>query len=46
MAGRRVIGYTRVSTAEQVEGFGLTVQRKAITAHCKDNGLGLVLNQA
>jgi DNA invertase Pin-like site-specific DNA recombinase len=41
MPARKVIGYTSVSTAEQVEGFGLTVQRKAITDHCKDNGLRL-----
>ncbi len=42
MAARKVIGYTRVSTAEQVEGFGLTVQRKAITDYCKQNDLRLV----
>lgn len=39
---RKVLGYTRVSTAEQVEGFGLTVQRKAITDYCKQNGLRLI----
>jgi len=37
-----VLGYTRVSTAEQVEGFGLTVQRRAITDYCEENGLRLV----
>jgi DNA invertase Pin-like site-specific DNA recombinase len=42
MPARKVIGYTRVSAAEQVEGFGLTVQRKAITDHCKENGLRLI----
>jgi hypothetical protein len=42
MPARKVIGYTRVSTAEQVEGFGLTVQRRAITDYCKENGLRLV----
>lgn len=40
--GRRVIGYVRVSTAEQVEGFGLLVQRNAIGAYCKMNGYRLV----
>jgi DNA invertase Pin-like site-specific DNA recombinase len=39
---RKVLGYTRVSTAEQVEGFGLAVQRKAITDYCKQNNLRLV----
>jgi DNA invertase Pin-like site-specific DNA recombinase len=42
MPARKVLGYTRVSTAEQVEGFGLTVQRKAIAAYCKENGLRLI----
>jgi DNA invertase Pin-like site-specific DNA recombinase len=42
MARQRVIGYTRVSTAEQVEGFGLDVQEAGIRAHCKGHGLRLV----
>lgn len=42
MAARKVLGYTRVSTAEQVEGFGLDLQRKAIRDYCKANGLRLV----
>jgi DNA invertase Pin-like site-specific DNA recombinase len=42
MAARKVIGYVRVSTQEQVDGFGLTVQRKAIADYAKANGLRLV----
>jgi len=37
-----VIGYTRVSTAEQVEGFSLAVQCKAIADYCKEHGFRLV----
>ena len=36
---QKVIGYTRVSTAEQVEGFGLDVQESKIRAYCKAEGL-------
>jgi DNA invertase Pin-like site-specific DNA recombinase len=39
---RKAIGYVRVSTAEQVEGFGLVVQRKGIATYCKENGFRLV----
>jgi DNA invertase Pin-like site-specific DNA recombinase len=42
MPARKVIGYVRVSTQEQVDGFGLTVQRKTITDYAKANGLRLV----
>jgi len=42
MARQRVIGYTRVSTAEQVDGFGLDVQQEKIRAYCKAEGLQLV----
>jgi DNA invertase Pin-like site-specific DNA recombinase len=42
MAARKVLGYTRVSTQEQVTGFGLEVQRKAIKDYCGANGLRLV----
>ena len=42
MARPKVIGYTRVSTAEQVEGFGLDVQEAAIRKYCKAEGLHLV----
>lgn len=42
MAMRKVVGYVRVSTAEQVEGFGLDVQRSAIERFCKAKRLGLV----
>jgi DNA invertase Pin-like site-specific DNA recombinase len=42
MAKQKVFGYTRVSTAEQVEGFGLDVQEAAIRKYCKDEGLLLV----
>jgi DNA invertase Pin-like site-specific DNA recombinase len=38
----KVIGYTRVSTAEQVDGFGLKVQETAIRDYCRSNGLQLV----
>lgn len=38
----KVIGYTRVSTAEQVDGYGLEVQEKAIRAYCRTNRLKLV----
>jgi hypothetical protein len=33
MAQQRVIRYTRVSTSEQVDGFGLEVQEAAIGAY-------------
>lgn len=42
MTTQRVIGYVRVSTQEQVEGFGLTIQRDGIRAYCKERGLRLV----
>ena len=38
----RAIGYIRVSTTEQVSGFGLDVQEKAIRDYCKANRLRLV----
>jgi DNA invertase Pin-like site-specific DNA recombinase len=36
------IGYLRVSTTEQVKGFGLDVQEKAIRDFCKAEGMRLV----
>ena len=42
MAARKMLGYTRVSTQEQVTGFGLEVQAKAIKDYAKANGLRLV----
>ena len=42
MTTQRVIGYVRVSTQEQIEGFGLAVQRDGIRAYCKERGLRLV----
>ena len=42
MAKTPAVGYVRVSTQEQVEGFGLEVQEKAIRDHAKANGLRLV----
>lgn len=42
MAAQKVIGYVRVSTAEQVDGFGLDVQENAIRSHCRVHGLRLV----
>jgi DNA invertase Pin-like site-specific DNA recombinase len=41
MSVRRVLGYIRVSTQEQVSGFGLDVQRAAIRDYCKANELRL-----
>jgi DNA invertase Pin-like site-specific DNA recombinase len=41
-ARQRVVGYIRVSTAEQVDGFGLQVQEKAIRAYCRAQRLRLV----
>jgi DNA invertase Pin-like site-specific DNA recombinase len=41
-ARKKVIGYVRVSTQEQVGGFGLDVQRKAIKDYCAANGLRVV----
>lgn len=39
----RAIGYTRVSSLEQVErGNGLEIQRRAIVQYCKRNRLALV----
>ena len=37
----RAIGYVRVSTDDQVQGYGLTVQRQAIKDYCKVNALRL-----
>jgi DNA invertase Pin-like site-specific DNA recombinase len=42
MAKRREFGYTRVSTAEQVDGYGLAVQETEIRSYCRSNGLHLV----
>lgn len=38
----RALGYIRVSTTEQVSGFGLHVQESAIRAYCRANGIRLV----
>src|SRR4051812_47679375 len=44
---RPVIGYVRVSTAEQAAtGFGLEVQRRAIRAFCKAKHLRLLATLA
>jgi DNA invertase Pin-like site-specific DNA recombinase len=42
MARTHAVGYIRVSTTEQVKGFGLDVQEKAIRDYCKANSLRLV----
>ena len=42
MAKQRVIGYTRVSTAEGFDSIGLDVQEAAIRAYCKAENLRLV----
>ena len=40
--GVAAVGYVRVSTQEQVTGFGLEVQRDAVEKHCAAHGLELV----
>lgn len=42
MAKPKAIGYVRVSTAEQVNGFGLDVQEQAIRHYAKEHGLRLI----
>ncbi len=42
MARTQAVGYVRVSTVEQVSGFGLDVQEQAIRDYCRANGLRLV----
>jgi len=42
MARKKAIGYIRVSTTEQLSGFGLDVQEQAIRECCKAKGLHLV----
>lgn len=42
MARQKAFAYLRVSTQEQVEGFGLPVQEAAIRDYCKAKGLRLV----
>jgi DNA invertase Pin-like site-specific DNA recombinase len=39
---KKAIGYVRVSTTEQVEGFGLSVQEEAVRGFCRQHGLRLV----
>ena len=36
MTTKRVIGYVGIFTLEQIEGFGLAVQRDGIRAYCKE----------
>lgn len=38
----KVVGYVRVSTEEQVQGFGLKFQQESIEAFCNQQGLDLV----
>jgi DNA invertase Pin-like site-specific DNA recombinase len=42
MARRKAIGYVRVSTQEQVSGFGLDVQDQALRTYCRQHELRLV----
>jgi DNA invertase Pin-like site-specific DNA recombinase len=42
MSKAKAIGYVRVSTAEQVNGFGLELQERAIRDHCKTTGVRLL----
>lgn len=39
---KRAIGYVRVSTTEQVEGFGLAVQEQAVRDYCRQHQFRLV----
>jgi DNA invertase Pin-like site-specific DNA recombinase len=39
---KTAIGYLRVSTTEQVEGYGLAVQEEAVRAYCRQHGFRLV----
>jgi DNA invertase Pin-like site-specific DNA recombinase len=39
---KKAIGYLRVSTTEQVEGFGLAVQEEAVRDYCRQHDLRLV----
>lgn len=39
---RRAVGYCRVSTAEQVQGYGLDVQRQRVLDFARDEGYELV----
>jgi DNA invertase Pin-like site-specific DNA recombinase len=39
---RAAIGYVRVSTDEQIKGYGLAAQEQAIRDYCKQEGLHLV----
>ena len=39
---KRVIGYIRVSTDAQVDGFGLEAQRKAIADYCTDRNWAVI----
>lgn len=39
---RRVVGYVRVSTEEQIDGFGLAAQEEAIRNYCSAAGYELV----
>jgi DNA invertase Pin-like site-specific DNA recombinase len=38
----KAVGYLRVSTTEQVEGFGLAVQEEGVRDYCRAHGLRLV----
>ncbi len=42
MARPKAVGYIRVSTTEQVSGFGLEMQERAIRDYCKANQMRLV----
>jgi site-specific DNA recombinase len=38
----KTLGYIRVSTQEQISGFGIEVQERAIRYYCKANNLRLI----
>ena len=42
MGQQKAIGYLRVSTAEQANGFGLEVQEQAIRTYARDRDIRLV----
>ncbi len=42
MVKPKAVGYIRVSTTEQVSGFGLELQEEAIRSYCRSQGFSLV----
>jgi site-specific DNA recombinase len=42
-AAKRAAAYIRVSSEEQIEGFSLDAQERAIETYCRDNGYQIVI---